>query len=240
MTKNGVSEKISGESERLAGYVSDIRPYRPGDRAEIEAICAATGLRGQLDQLFCDRPLFAKLWLASYLGGQPENALVVRDDDGKIVGYLAGYIGPGYRVNVLRHNLPHLMTLLFRALTGKYRAHPPSRRFARWLVFNAWRECPPPPKDVPAHFHFNLLPEARGLTGIELKIEFERRARAANLPGWFAIVFSAPPHRNPHLFSRRFGLHIVEMRRCSLYPDETYVVLMKKRFDDISQGAMPK
>ena len=213
-----------------------IEPYRPEDRAAVEAVCIATGLRGKLDELFCDRPLFAKLWLAPYLDGQPQNARVVRDEDGKIVGYLAAFIGPGYRRSVLRHSLPHLLTLLFRAATGRYRHHPPSLRFVRWLFLNSWRECPPTPKDTPAHFHFNILPEARGIAGIELYATFEKMVRAAGLPGWYAIIFSSPPHRNRDLFGRRFGLHVVEMRRCSLYPDESYVALLAKRFAEAEFG----
>jgi len=220
---------------RLPGYVSDIRPYCREDRPEVEAICIAPGLRGKLDEIFCDRPLFARLWLSVYLESQPENALVVRDDSGKIVGYLAGYIGPGYRWSAVRYNLPHLCVLLGRALTGRYRSHPPSLHFVRWLLLCSWRECPPTPEDAPAHFHFNLLPEARGIAGIELRSEFERKTRKAGLPGWFAIIFSAPPHRNRDLFTRRYGLRVQEMRRCSLFSDETYIVLMKRLFDDMGE-----
>ena len=209
-----------------------LETYRPEHRAAVETICAATGLRGALDELFCDRPLFVKLWLAPYLDGQPENARVARDEAGNICGYLAAHLGPGYRENVLRCNAPHLATLLWRTVTGRYRHHPPSRRFVRWLFLDSWRECPATPPDLPAHFHFNLLPEARGIAGIEMYLEFEKMARAAQLPGWYALIFSAPPHRNRDLFCRRFGLRVTATKRCSLYGDETDVTLLTKRFSD--------
>ncbi|MDX1935356.1 MAG: hypothetical protein SFU56_22380 [Capsulimonadales bacterium] len=208
-----------------------IEPYRPADRKTVEEICAQTGLRGRLDRTFCDRDLFVKFWLSPYLDGQPENCLVARDADGVICGYLVGTIGRGYPARVLRTTFPHLLTLLFRWASGRYRHHPPTGRFIRWLLTRSWRENPTPPADLPAHFHLNLRPDVRKGLGWELLRTFEGMIREKGFEGWYAVVFSSSGKRDVKLY-RRLNFGIGDIRRCTLFSEETQFVTIYRRMDD--------
>ncbi|GAB4452815.1 MAG: hypothetical protein OHK0029_04450 [Armatimonadaceae bacterium] len=193
-----------------------IRPYRPSDRRAVEAICEATGLRGELDALFCDRPLFVKLWLSPYLDGEPEHC-VVAEQDGEVVGYLVGSVNPHFKQEAVRHLLPHVRTLLFRWLMGRYRHHPPSGHFVRWLVFRAWREMPRTPHAP--NFHFNTTPELLAtLVGERLIAQFEQYILEAGQRGWYAVLFSSPKKRPVRMYEK-MGFEILDKKPCTLFPE---------------------
>lgn len=216
-----------------------IRPYRPADRPTVERICQQTGLRGELDSLFCDRPLFVKLWLAPYLDGEPEHSLVA-EQDGQIVGYMVGSLRPGFRSRALRCLFPHLLTLVGRWLTGRYRHHPPSGRFVRWFLFRSWREIPKTPPSF-AHFHFNLAPELVAiLVGERLIARFEETIFLAGLGGWHAILFSSPTKRPVSIY-RRMGFTIVDQKPCTLFPegDVTALCIYKSLEDPLKMARVP-
>lgn len=216
-----------------------IRPYRPEDRPMIERICQETGLRGELDTLFCDRPLFVKLWLSPYLDGEPENSLVA-EQDGEIVGYMVSSIRPGFHQRALQCLFPHLLTLIGRWLTGRYRNHPPSERFVRWFLFRSWREMPQTPKAF-AHFHFNVAPELVAiLVGERLIARFEENLFMRGLDGWHAILFSSPTKRPVGMY-KRMGFTIIDQKPCTLFPegDVTAVCIHKSLTDPLKMARVP-
>lgn len=216
-----------------------IRPYRAGDRPIVERICQETGLRGELDSLFCDRPLFVKLWLSPYLDGEPESCLVA-EQEGKVVGYLVGSIRPGFLQRAIWCLLPHLLTLIGRWLTGYYRSHPPSGRFVRWLLFRSRKEMPNTPKAF-AHFHFNLDPDMVAvLVGERLIAWFEEALFMHGLDGWHAILFSSPTKRPVSIY-RRMGFTIIDQKPCTLFPegDVSTLCIYKSLTDPLKMARIP-
>lgn len=217
-----------------------VRPYRPEDRPALERICSLTGLRGELDEIFCDRPLFVKFWLAPYLDGEPEHT-VVAELDGKAVGYLVGNVRPHFARRSLPILFPYLVTMVFRWITGQYRHHPPSGRFVRWILTRSWRELPKtPPKS--ASFHFNLDPDmVSTMVGERLMAKFEEAVEAAGLPGWHAILFSSRKKR-PVAMYKRMGFEIVDQVPNTLFPggDVSTVCIYKPLTIWISMTRVPR
>lgn len=194
-----------------------IREYRPEDRPTVERICELTGLRGELDTLFCDRPLFVRLWLAPYLDGEPEHCLVAVQES-KVIGYLVGTAKRGFKWRAFRCLFPHLATLFFKWMTGQYRHHPPSGHFVRWVLFRSWREFPKVPENA-GSFHFNLDPELVAvLVGERLIARFDDHIRNAGLDGWYAVLFSSPTKRPVRMY-KKMGFEIVDKKPCTLFPE---------------------
>ncbi len=121
--------------------------------------------------------------------------------------------------------------MMGRWLAGRYRHHPPTGRFIRWLLLRSWRESPKPPGDIPAHFHFNVRDDARKGLGWELLDTFEVLVQEKGFTGWYAVLFSSAGHREVKLY-RRLGFHIGDQQRCTLFPEETYFVTIYRRFSD--------
>src|SRR6266853_3677853 len=134
-----------------------IRRYRPGDRARIRALCCDTGFLGNpIDPVFEDRELFSDYLTAYYTDWEPESAFVLLLN-GEIRGYLLGSRHP-WRQQL--YNLYNNVALFLRGCF-RYRGYgPASRKFVRWVLTQAWKEVPAAPRRT-AHFHINLLPEAR-------------------------------------------------------------------------------
>lgn len=197
-----------------------LRAYNPQDRPGVEAVCIATGLSGRLPDLFCDAELFAKLWLAPFLEGEPDSCWVV-EDDGRIVGYLVGSARPGFKARALRCLLPYLRQALGRWARGNYRNHPPSGRFLRWLFLRSWRETPAAPSGA-GNFHFNLLPEyqGQGTLGADLGYRFLDHLRQRGVAHFYIHVFVAHWLRG-YAFYRRLGFRTYDLRPCSLYGDDS-------------------
>lgn len=209
-----------------------VRPYKREDRIHLESICIATGLRGQLGEHFCDQELFARLWLSPYLDAEPENAFTV-EIEGKVAGYLVGTFSDHYAWRVLRVNGWWLMVLILRWLRGRYRHHPESSRFVRWLLFRSWRESPRTPRKS-GHFHFNLAPEVRGKEiGDQLVEAFEARLTAQGRLYWYAVVFSSEDHRPLRMY-RRMGFEIFDCRPCTLFNHPTNIACILKHIADSS------
>ncbi len=178
-----------------------IRPYQPGDEPAVRRICIETGLKGQLDQIFCDAEAFADLWLNPFLR-QSQPIAWVAEREGEVVGYLVGHLGGKHPLATLRQVLPTLFKVTLRALSGKYAHHPPSLAFVLWLWFRAWREAPAMPRHLPT-FHFNLATEARdGRLGDDLMGAFFAAARAQGHREFSIQVFVRPGKRDLKFYDR--------------------------------------
>lgn len=193
-----------------------VRPYQPSDFPEFKRICLSTGLNGQLDQHFCDREAFIRIWLGPYLALSPESCLTaVRG--GRVVGYLVGTFDDHFTLKAAWRLLPVLVRLAVKWSLGQYRHHPPTGRFLHWLFFRSWREHPRTPKNS-CSFHFNVDQEEGkdSMAGFLLGRAFLDEARRRGKPHWHAVVFSGGGRRSVKVYEK-LGFTILDRRPCSLF-----------------------
>jgi len=184
-----------------------IRAYRPQDREAVRRICCETADAGKpVENFFRDRDFIADLVTRYYTDFTPELTQVV-EKDGNVVGYLTGCLDTGRQVRVTAWRiLPGaLVAAICRGVLWQ-------RETWRMLVAALCNGLPsgPPVAEYPAHFHINLLPEARGAgIGARLVEEFFARARKAGILGVHVSV------RGDNESGCRFfeGLGFVELAR---------------------------
>jgi hypothetical protein len=208
-----------------------IRKYQPADRPQVESICATNGLRGQLEHLFCDREVFTRLWLAPFLDGEPEHTWVA-EVDGAIRGYLVAGIKPGFHLRAARTMLPHIATMVWRWMTGRYRHHPPTGRFVRWFLTRSWREIPAHPSGL-SNFHFNLESNARGelRLGDHLMAAYFDHIRRLGHPGFYIHVFASSWQR-PLNFYRKNAFRIHATCMSTLFSEPTVVATLVREIPE--------
>ncbi|MDX2064592.1 MAG: hypothetical protein SFX74_02500 [Fimbriimonadaceae bacterium] len=208
-----------------------VRKYQPADRAQVEAICAASGLRGQLDALFCDREIFTQLWLAPFLDGEPEHTWVA-EVDGAVRGYLVAGIRPGFHLRAVRRMVPHIARMLGRWIRGRYRHHPATSRFIRWFLTRSWREVPPHPAGL-SNFHFNLDPRARGelRLGDHLMRAYFDHIRSLGHDAFYIHVFASSWQR-PLNFYRKNAFRIHATCLSSLFEEPTVVATLVREIPE--------
>jgi len=136
-----------------------IRAFTPQDRPAVRRLCCATGFLGNpIDPIFEDLELFADYLTAYYTDWEPESSFVL-EVDGEIRGYLLGSRHP---LRQQFHGFYQNLSIFFRGML-RYRGYgAASRRFVRWIFLSGWREVPAAPRRT-AHFHINLLEDARGV-----------------------------------------------------------------------------
>src|ERR1700744_3486561 len=125
------------DAETTARHV--IRPYRPGDRAAVRAICADTGFLGQpIGPVFEDRELFADYLTSYYTDAEPESTFVCEIGGGG-KGYVMGSRFPKKKEAFERRMTPRLVARgLWRYFTRPYNAA--TRRYVKWLLTRARHE----------------------------------------------------------------------------------------------------
>ncbi len=191
-----------------------IRPYRPGDRPALRAICADTGFLGKpIDPVFEDRELFADYLTSYYTDAEPESTFVC-ELDGEVKGYLMGSRFPKRKAAFEKRMLPGLVLRgLWRCLT-RYNAA--SRRYVKWIITQGRRENPYTPPDIP-HFHFNIRPEARSvaatreLVDIYLRYLFEHGEKQV-----YGQVVVYESRRGNRMFER-YGFQVIDQREVTKY-----------------------
>lgn len=144
-----------------------LRKYRPSDRATVRRLCCETGFLGNpIDPVFEDRELFADFLTGYYTDWEPESAFVL-EVNGEVKGYLLGSRRPLLQQV---YNIYQNAGLALRGI-GRYRKYNgASRHFIHWIIFQGWREVPAAPRRT-AHFHINLLPEARNVASTRLLMD---------------------------------------------------------------------
>src|SRR5271155_3702786 len=136
-----------------------IRNYKASDRATVRRLCCETGFIGNpIDPVFEDRRLFADFLTGYYTDWEPESAFVI-EVDGEVKGYLLGSRQP-FRQQV--YSIYQNAVLFLKMLWRYWGYTAPSRRFVHWILLHGWREVPAAPRRT-AHFHINLLAEARNV-----------------------------------------------------------------------------
>lgn len=211
-----------------------IRRYRPGDRAAVRWLCCETGFLGQaIDPVFEDRALFADFLTSYYLDSEPESAFVVETlADGKVSGYLLGCRRP------LRNQLHNFLQniRIFLTLSWRYpRYSAVSRRFIRWILWHGWREVPAAPRKT-AHFHINLLPEARSVPGTRALIDaYLRYLRARGEKRVYGQMVSFANRRGEKMF-QRYGFKVLDRTEITkyrrLHPEPVFLCTVVKDLEE--------
>jgi hypothetical protein len=137
----------------------EIRKFQAADRSRVRELCCETGFLGNpIDPVFEDRELFADYLSAYYTDWEPESSFVLLVN-GEIRGYLLGSRHP-FRQQL--YNLYNNVSLFLRGLARYPRYSAASKKFVHWILRQAWREVPASPRRT-AHFHINLLADARSV-----------------------------------------------------------------------------
>jgi len=188
-----------------------------------------SGLRGHLDDYFCDRGLFARIWLGPFLEGEADTCWVA-EEEGRVVGYLVSSVRPGFKKRALPVLLPLAATLLGRTLAGKYRHHRPSGRFVRWFLLRSWREAP---RGEASNFHFNVDPDFRGdeRIGDALMDAYFDHLRSTGVDRFQIHVFASAGKRDLQFYVN-LGFRIADLRRCTVFKEPTLVVALERQVPD--------
>jgi hypothetical protein len=209
-----------------------IRKYRAGDRETVRWLCCETGFLGQpIDPVFQDRTLFADFLTGYYLDREPESAFVM-EVDGEVRGYL---LGCRYPLRNQMHNFLQNVGMFFVMWARYLKYNAASRRFAHWIVLNGWREVPAAPRRT-AHFHINLLPDARSIAGTRLLIDaFLDYLRECGEKRVYGQMVSFANRRGEKMF-RRYGFRVLDRMEITkyraLHPEPVYLCTVVKDLEE--------
>ena len=215
-----------------------IRQYRPADRAAVRRLCCETGFLGKpIDPVFRDRALFADFLTNYYTDVEPESAFVL-EVGGEVRGYLLGCRFP---LRNQFHNFLQNFRLSFSVLWRYPRYNAASRRFIHWMLVNAWREVPAVPRRT-AHFHINLSPDARGLSGDRapraLMDAYLRYLQERGEKQVYGQMVSLANRRGEKMF-QRYGFKVLNRTEITKYrrlrPEPVYLCTVIKDLTDISE-----
>lgn len=213
----------------------EIRSYRPADRARVRELCCATGFLGNpIDPIFEDRELFADYLTAYYTDWEPESAFVLLVN-GEIRGYLLGSRRPW------RQQLYNLYNNLALGVRGIFR-YPgysaASKKFVSWIFKQAWREVPAPPR-CNAHFHINLLADARQVaTTRALMDDYLRYLHKKGEKAVYGQMVVFEDRRSTKMFER-YGFRVLNKAQITkyqdLHPEPVYLCTVIKNLEENSQ-----
>lgn len=178
-----------------------VRFYRKEDRPALRKICADTGFLGSpIDPVFEDRDLFADYLTGYYLTLEPESTVVL-EVEGEVAGYVMASTQPGLHAAYEKAMLPVLAAKgLWRYVTRPYR--PATRAYIKWILTRGGKETPQAPENM-AHFHFNVLPEARKVAHTRGMVDllFGELARRG-VPAIYAQMVAYEKRRGDRMFER--------------------------------------
>ena len=212
-----------------------IRSYTPADREAVRWLCCETGFLGEaIDPVFEDRALFADFLTNYYLDKEPESAFLI-EVGGKVRGYLLGCRRP------LRNQSYNFLQNfgLFAAIAHRYWGYnAASRKFINWIFLNGWREVPAAPRRT-AHFHINLLPDARGVAGTRALIDtFLQYLYRCGEKRVYGQMTSFDNRRGEKMF-QRYGFKLLNRMEITkyrgLHPAPVYLSTVVKDLEENSQ-----
>jgi hypothetical protein len=194
-----------------------VRPYLPQDRAAVRRICAETGYLGTpIDPVFEDRELFADFLTGYYLDWEPDSTFVCVME-GEVKGYVMGCRREALKtVYDALHAPVWVARGLFRWFTRPYGER--TRQYIRWLATKGRKETPPVPPGA-AHFHFNVLSEARSLPGtLALVNALLAHMGRCGEKAIYAQMVAVGGARTERMYNR-FGFATVNRREVTKYRD---------------------
>ena len=207
-------------SERAKGReVFRVRPYRPEDRPAIRRICADTGFLGKpIDPVFEDRELFSDFLTAPYTDAEPENCFVLEGVNGVVEGFLTASSDAGKRRRYLLQNMPHWLARALRGFFGGYK--PATRKYLWWLLVRGRRETPAAPRDA-AHFHVNLVPEAKNVQAVRSLIDtFLEAMRQKGVRCVYGQIVTRGDRRGERMFAR-YGFRVTGRSRVTKFEEHS-------------------
>ncbi|MEO8350995.1 MAG: GNAT family acetyltransferase [Chthoniobacteraceae bacterium] len=213
----------------------EIRKFHPADRARVRELCCETGFLGNpIDPIFEDREIFADYLTAYYTDWEPESAFVLLVN-GEIRGYLLGSRHP-FRQQL--YNLYNNAALFLRGIVRYPRYRVASKKFVHWIFRTAWREVPAAPRRT-AHFHINLLADARSVAhtrGImDAYLQYLHENGEKRVFGQM-VVFE--DRRGTRMFER-YGFRVVNRAEITKYrdvhPEPVYLCTVVKDLEENSQ-----
>jgi hypothetical protein len=205
-----------------------IRKFRGSDREAVRQLCCDTGFLGApIDPVFEDRELFANYLTRYYTDAEPEAAFVV-EKDGVVRGYLLGSRRP---LRQQFFNAFNNLSLLAKGIARFGGYNEASRKFVRWILTQAWREVPAAPRRI-AHFHFNVMPDARSLrTILELTGGYFDFLRSHGESRVFGQIVSFEGRRGAALFERH-GFTLLNKAEITkyrdVYPEKVFLCTVMK------------
>lgn len=209
--------------------------FEPEDRARVRHLCCETGFLGNpIDPVFEDRELFADYLTAYYTDWEPESSFVLLVD-GEIKGYL---LGSRFPLRQQVYNLYQNASIFLRGI-GRYpRYGEASRAFVKWVFCNGWREVPAAPRRC-AHFHINLLPEARNVpTTRALMDAYLKYLHEHGEKRVYGQMVTFESRRGSRMFER-YGFRVLNRARISKYekyhPEPVYLCTVVKDLEENSQ-----
>ena len=208
-----------------------IRKFQPADRARVRELCCETGFLGKpIDPVFEDRELFADYLTAYYTDWEPESAFVLLVN-GDIRGYLLGSRRP------LRQQISNLynnVALFLRGIFRYPRYHAASKKFVHWILRQAWREVPASPRRT-AHFHINLLADARSVANTRALMDsYLRYLHEKGERRVFGQMVVFEDRRGTKMFER-YGFKVLNKMEITKYrdvhPEPVYLCTVIKDLD---------
>nr|VFJ58317.1 MAG: Acetyltransferase (GNAT) family protein [Candidatus Kentron sp. FM]VFJ73574.1 MAG: Acetyltransferase (GNAT) family protein [Candidatus Kentron sp. FM] len=158
--------------------------------------CQAAFLGAPIDPIFNDLEWFTDVVVVPYLMFEPKYTWVA-EVDGALVGYLTGSIKRSFKLLRGQFIVTKVSGLYWRYLFGKYRDHPRSRDFARFVLTEARHNVPKHPNNTP-HFHFNVDRDYRGMgIGTSLIARFEEAIKVKGIDSYYAEVMSLQTTERP-------------------------------------------
>ncbi len=212
-----------------------IRNFGPSDRDAVRRLCCDTGFLGNpIDPVFEDRTLFADFLTGYYTDWEPESAFVL-EVNGEVKGYLLGSRRP-FRQQC--YNIYQNVVLFFRALAHYASYNAASRRFVHWILMHGWREVPAAPRRA-AHFHINLLPEARNVaTTRALMDAYLKYLHENGVKRVYGQMVTFESRRGAKMFER-YGFRVLNRAEISkykwLHPEPVFLCTVIKNLDENSQ-----
>jgi ribosomal protein S18 acetylase RimI-like enzyme len=208
-----------------------IRSYRASDREAVRRLCCETGFLGNpIDPIFEDRELFANFLTGYYTDWEPESAFVI-EVDGEVKGYLLGSRRP-LRQQI--YSIYQNVVLVLRGLVRLRNYNAASRKFVRWVLLQGWREVPAAPRRT-AHFHINLLPEARNVpTTRALMDAYLKYLHECGEKRVYGQMVTFESRRGARMFER-YGFRVINRAEISkfreLHPGPVFLCTVVKDLD---------
>ncbi len=213
----------------------EIRKFQPANRARVRELCCETGFLGNpIDPAFEDRELFADYLTAYYTDWEPQSSFVLLVN-GKIRGYLLGSRHP---LRQQLYNLYNNVALSLRGLARYPRYHAASKKFVHWILRQAWREVPASPRWT-AHFHINLLADARSVAHTRALMDsYLKYLHENGEKRVFGQMVVFEDRRGTKMFER-YGFKVLNKAEITkyrdLHPGPVYLCTVIKDLDENSQ-----
>ncbi len=208
-----------------------IRRFEPADRDAVRELCCDTGFLGQpIDPVFEDRELFADYLTAYYTDWEPESSFVILVN-GRLRGYLLGSRRP-LRQQI--YGFYQNLSLFLRGVLRYPRYSAESRKFIHWIIGSGWREVPATPRRT-AHFHINLLADARQVATtkvlIQAYLDYLKECGEKRVYGQI-VVFES--RRGAKMFER-YGFKVINRSEITKYrdvhPEPVYLCTVMKNLE---------